>query len=447
MVVKKKKSNQNKAIDTQAEEDLLISRDIQNTEYLYKDLVEKAGIAIFIDDLEGNLKYVNNHFAKLFGYTKRELKNRTFQDFVHPGEVDRGNINHRRRLKKGFDLASYEVRGIKKDGTVLNLEISTTPIQYKNKIIGFRSYIKDITARKRYEKDLKKTELEWLMTFNIVPDLLAIIDKEHKLVRINIPMADRLGIKAHEACGKTCHELVHGTSEPPDFCPHAKLLKDGKSHSTEVFEEKLDGYFNVSVSPIYNDDGTIRGSVHVARDITEQKKISDELKKAKDGLEIRVKHRTLELEALNERLKNERQALENKNIALKEILEQIENGKRDIADIINGNIQNIILPLLRGLEPKLKSGDKLHLNLIENSLQGIASPLTQALPTVLSRLSPREIQICNMIKNGLTSKEIAQILNTSEGTVRFQRKNIRKKLDLTNKKISLADFLEERMDF
>ena len=64
---------------------------------------------------------------------------------------------------------------------------------------------------------------------------------------------------------------VHGESKPPKFCPHTLTLRDGKEHLAEVYEDKLGGYFLVSTTPIFDTDGTLLGSVHVARDITERK--------------------------------------------------------------------------------------------------------------------------------------------------------------------------------
>ena len=116
---------------------------------------------------------------------------------------------------------------------------------------------------------------EW--TFDALPDLITILDSDHRIQRVNRAMAERLGVKPIEAVGLTCHEVVHGLDEPADFCPHTKMLADGKEHRAEVVADRLGGTFLVTVSPIRKPDGSIAGSVHVARDITARKQAEEAL--------------------------------------------------------------------------------------------------------------------------------------------------------------------------
>ena len=80
---------------------------------------------------------------------------------------------------------------------------------------------------------------EWERTFDAILDLIAILDEENKVVRVNKAMAERLGVSTESHIGVSCFAAVHGSSLPPDFCLHSKLLKDGKEHIEEVHEENL----------------------------------------------------------------------------------------------------------------------------------------------------------------------------------------------------------------
>lgn len=107
----------------------------------------------------------------------------------------------------------------------------------------------------------------WEKTFDAMPDLVAILDTDHSIVRVNKTMADRLGIPVAELTGKKCFEYCHREKCPPAACPHEAMLKDGREHATELYDEHLGGWFYVSVSPVY-DGNRLVGAIHIARDVT-----------------------------------------------------------------------------------------------------------------------------------------------------------------------------------
>ncbi|HUK85213.1 MAG TPA: PAS domain S-box protein, partial [Candidatus Acidoferrum sp.] len=141
----------------------------------------------------------------------------------------------------------------------------------------FVTLLEDITERKKAEHELFQAKNDWERTFDTIPDFIAILDNKHRIVRANRAMAEQLGVTAKQAVGLNCYECVHGTSLPPEFCPHAKTLKDGKEHVEEVHESRLGGDFLVSTTPIKDEQGRVTGSVHVARNITERKKTEKEI--------------------------------------------------------------------------------------------------------------------------------------------------------------------------
>jgi len=117
-------------------------------------------------------------------------------------------------------------------------------------------------------------------TFDAVPDLILILDTQHRVVRANKAMADKFGCKAEDLVGRSCYEVVHGTVGPPLVCPHTQLMADGAEHCTEVNDCRLGGQYLVSVSPLYDSQGVLQGSVHVARDISQQKLAQQQARQA-----------------------------------------------------------------------------------------------------------------------------------------------------------------------
>ncbi len=176
-------------------------------------------------------------------------------------------------------------------------------LSYVEPFQTIRLYGIDITRRKRGETEVLQAKEEWERTFEAVPDLIAIIDNNHHLVRVNRAMAAALGAEARELAGKPCYELMHRSLCPPEVCPHSQLLQDGQEHSAELRE--FDRDFLVTTSPLMDDKGKVLGSVHVARDITERKRAEEVLGRLNEELEQRVQERTYELQQAVEQLREE----------------------------------------------------------------------------------------------------------------------------------------------
>jgi two-component system, chemotaxis family, CheB/CheR fusion protein len=158
-------------------------------------------------------------------------------------------------------------------------------IQFLPQFKVARVYTREITDRKRAEERIIRAKEEWERTFDSVPDMIAILDNDHRVMRVNQAMARRLGLKPEECVGLPCYKAVHGASVPPDFCPHVRTLRDGGEHIEEVHEDRLGGDFMVSTTPFYDARGKMVGSVHVARDITERKRMERELAKTHQRLQ------------------------------------------------------------------------------------------------------------------------------------------------------------------
>jgi DNA-binding NarL/FixJ family response regulator len=152
-------------------------------------------------------------------------------------------------------------------------------------------------------------------------------------------------------------------------------------------------------------------------------------------LEGQVVRRTAELDAA-------RQALEEKNLALREILANIQTDRRRVEESVISSVNKVILPMLQSLRRGLPGGEAQVVDQIEQSLSEITSPFVDKLSKDLASLTPTEIRICNLIRRGLTVKEIAGVENLAPDTVSTHRRNIRRKLGVVNKKVNLASYLE-----
>ncbi len=141
------------------------------------------------------------------------------------------------------------------------------------------------------------------------------------------------------------------------------------------------------------------------------------------------------------KLETEKEALESKNIAFREIMYQLNLEKQAIAEQIQTNIDRIILPIFYALQRNARPEQKRYLSLMKQNLLEITNPLINQLSKDYSSLTTTELQICNLVKNGLSTKEIAEIRSLSVSTIHHHRENIRRKLKIVNKKINLESYL------
>ncbi len=129
-----------------------------------------------------------------------------------------------------------------------------------------------------------RAKQEWERTFDAVPDSIIILDNNYRILRTNKAMVQLLKTQVNELVSQKCYKIMHGTDEPPPFCPYSKLLIDHQPHSIEFFEEHLGRHFISTVSPLHDDQGILLGSVNIMRDITAQKKAEQEKKNVKEKL-------------------------------------------------------------------------------------------------------------------------------------------------------------------
>jgi DNA-binding NarL/FixJ family response regulator len=159
------------------------------------------------------------------------------------------------------------------------------------------------------------------------------------------------------------------------------------------------------------------------------------------GNVIEKKEAEVSLERNAEDLRQRTIDLENKNTALREVLSQIAEERQRFQDQVRLNIEQTIFPVLERLENGCSEDMPRYISVMRSGLQDIASSFSVAMIRNPIRLSPREVEIANLIKNGLCTKEIASLLQLSVLTVEKHRHNIRKKLQIDNEKVNLMVYL------
>ena len=278
---------------------------LRKSEDKYSTLVENSLTGIYIDK-GGTIRFCNNKFAEIYGYSRDELTGMDARELVHPEDGPLANGIRTKRLR-GEDVPSaYEARGLKKSGEIVWVARRNTLIEFEGKpaILG---NIVDITKRKRAEERLRDSQEKYRIVLEASPDPVVVYDMEGRCTYLNPAFTRVFGWTQEELLGWKVYYV------PDQNWPETQMMIDkvlaGKSFSGTESRRytKAGKILDVSISAaIYvSRAGVPIGSVHTLRDITDQKRMKEALQKAHDELERRVEERTAKLARTTEQLKQE----------------------------------------------------------------------------------------------------------------------------------------------
>jgi len=383
-------------------------------------------VCIFQPDL--TLTYLNPPCCRHFDKTIEELKGKSFLIFVL--EEDRPIFRQKlSRLNREYPVLIYECNPKNvSDVSTWYQWITRAIFSKKGQLMEYQSLGRDITKHRRSEIALLETKKRYQAVVEDQTELVCRYLPDGTLLFANQAYCKFHNKKMSEIIGKSIFSNIR-----PD---HRETLRAfistaSPEYPTSTEAQCIDRPNGESLwvewrrHAFFDDSDNLREIQSVGRDITELKMAETALKSSEKA----VREKNIELER--------------KNLALTEVLEQIEQQKQQIKDDVITNVDDLLIPIL---EQSMSKGSKLdvnYLNLIKRSLEDLTASFGRKITQKSLKLTPREVQICNMVKRGLSSKEIADLVNISLFTVGRHRHNIRKKVNITNKEVNLNTFLQD----
>jgi PAS domain S-box-containing protein len=245
-------------------------------ERIRSEILDNLDAIVYVADMKTfEILYVNKHARDIFGEIIGKICWRTLQanqtgpcDFCSndklltrdgtPTGVYRWEFQNTLN-KRWYDVRDKAIQWI--DGRIVRLEIAT-----------------DITELKTTHKELITAKEEWEKTFDAIPEIVMIIDREYRIIRANKALSGKLGIGREDLLGRLCYEVFHKSNKPYSFCPHNKASLDGRQHCAEVFSENMQCHYSLSAAPMFDEHGQFSGSIEIAYDITDRKRLEDRLR-------------------------------------------------------------------------------------------------------------------------------------------------------------------------
>ncbi len=395
---------------------------LRESEEKFRLIFDSASEGILFLDTKGNILAANPAISKISGLEPEEILGKNFIKLLPRIKMDVPS------LLKTFKNVFQSKPPTKQDWTFINQKGEKVIIfahyalvKKEGKVVGLSVIVEDISERIRAEMEIRK--LSSAVEQSI--DGIAICDLKAELAYVNYAFARMHGYSPEEMVGMKVANL-HNEEQMDDYRRTMNQIKTKSAWISEIGHIRKDGTpfpTFMSVTSLKGDDRKPTGILTIVRDITSRKKVEMALAESES------------------KLRKQKSALEQKNIALREVIAQIEVEKRRIKDDIETNVTVVVSPILE----KLKMGkDSLkYVNLLQHHIERLTSSFSSEITRSSLKLTPREIEVCNMVKGGLTSKDISNLLSISHRTVEKHRRNIRKKIGISNKDINLTSFLRK----
>ncbi len=423
----------------------------------WPSLLDNAPSTIIIVDRKGIVQYLNHSVP---GLEKKEVVGKDHCDFASP-EYHRTMKESVEQVFRTGEPTSYEVVGVGPDGTTSSYVSQLGPVKHGGQVVAVIIIPTDITDRKQAEQSLRKAHdaLE-----QRVEERTAELTKANEQLKLEVeqrkrteealrenerryrvlvehsgdvayslsadgiltfvgPQITHFGYASEEVMSKHFLQFVAPEHRQMVTQSYENGFKNETTLPTEFQWQGKDGHLywvEVVGKNFYDDSGKPTCQVGVMRDINDRKQAEEALRKKDDELRVKAK------------------SLEEMNTALRVLLKGREEDKGELEEKVLANVKDLVMPYVKRLKTgSLSSSQMSNLSILESNLDDIVSPFAHTLSSRYLDLTPTEIRVAHLVKDGKTTKEVAQFMNLAAKTIEFHRDNIRKKLGLKGKKINL----------
>jgi PAS domain S-box-containing protein len=391
-----------------------VAREISGTKPDHIGLMDHVSARLLWDVFQieerriGELKEIRD----ALGETTRRLQVAYDQSITYAQDL-KGEIAQRKRAEKALQKAQNELEH--------RVEERTTELREAVACLN-----QEIAERKLTEKALRESENKYRTLLENLPQKIFHKDRHSTYVSCNENYARDLGITPDQIIGKTDYDFFPKKIAEQYIKADRRIIASG--NITDLEEKYIvDGqeeWVQTIKTPIKDSEANVTGVLGVFWNITERKRSQDALRRREIELQLK------------------KNSLEEANTALRVLLKQREEDRADVQETVLSNVKELVIPFVEKLKrSRLDPKQMSYLDILQSNLNDIAGPFAQKLSSKYLGLTPTEIQIAHLVKDGKTTKEISELMNVSAATVESHRKAIRMKIGIRNTKANLRSYL------
>jgi PAS domain S-box-containing protein len=255
---------------------------LRASEDRFRSLFEGVPIGLARVTPAGELLAVNAALVQMLGYPDAARLKAVNATRLYVDAADRQQ--QLERVREGITVDCYEAPLRRLDQRIIWARIRGHTVRdASGRIQFFETAVEDITERRRTEEALVSAAREWQTTFDAVTDAVWVLDADQRILHCNQATRRLLGKEPHEVKGRLCYEVVHGSPQPLKECPIERMKVSRTRERTEIAVR--DRWYAVSVDPIFDAAGSLRGAVHIMSDITDRRRADAERQKIERKLQ------------------------------------------------------------------------------------------------------------------------------------------------------------------
>ena len=397
------------------------TEELRKSEEKYRNIFENAVEGIFQTTPDGRFLSANPALASIWAFDNAEEFKKAITDIGKEIYVCREKrFEFEEIMEKEGVARNFELETKVRNGSTKWISLNARAVRDETgKIQYYEGTLEDITERRHAEEALREAEKKYRNIFLNATEGIFQITPRGKPLSVNPAFARIHGFDSSEELMKQVTDIakLHVSRARRAFYMD-KLREEGHVRDFEFRVYRKDGsiaWVSVNARAVRDETGEILYHEGTVQDITERKR-------AEEALEIKSR------------------GLEEANTALKVLLKHREEDRRELEERFLFNVKQLVLPYVDKLKKsRLDTIQRTELDFIGANLREIVSPFLNNMRGF--NFTPRQLEIIALIKDGRTTKEIAEVLHVGKGAIDLQRFLIRKRLGINKDKSNLRSYL------